>query len=191
MHEFIDNTVTFFINSVEDGGFLLGMFIIILESIIPILPLAIFIAFNIMAFGYFLGFLISYIATILGCLLAYFLVRKLFSNYVYRKSKENQKLNKAVNSLEKIKFTSLVLILALPFTPAFLINISAGLIKYNFKKFVYALLLSKISIVAFWGYIGSSAINNMKEPRVLIVLTILVLFCYWLSKIVNKKFKVE
>ena len=38
-------------------GLLLGMTIIILESMIPILPLAVFIAVNMILFGNFFGFI--------------------------------------------------------------------------------------------------------------------------------------
>ena len=40
-------------------GLLLGMLIIILESMIPVLPLAVFIAVNMILFGDILGFFLS------------------------------------------------------------------------------------------------------------------------------------
>ena len=68
-------------NIVENSNIFLaifmGFFIVILESIIPMLPLAVFIAINMIAFGNFFGFIISWIGTILGCSLAYSFFRKL------------------------------------------------------------------------------------------------------------------
>ena len=52
-------------------GLLLGMIIIILESIIPILPLAVFIAVNMILFGNFFGFILSWTSTIIGCLIMF------------------------------------------------------------------------------------------------------------------------
>ena len=58
-------------------GFISGFLLIILESMIPILPLAVFIALNIMTFGSLFGFLISWIATVIGCMISFTLCRKL------------------------------------------------------------------------------------------------------------------
>ena len=58
-------------------GPLFGSLLIVIESIIPVLPLFVFITLNYLAFGHFLGFIISWVCTILGCILAYFLVKKL------------------------------------------------------------------------------------------------------------------
>ncbi len=191
MEGFIDEIVTYIVQYIQSGGIHIGMFIVILESILPMLPLGVFVALNMMAFGYFIGFTISYIATIIGCLLSYFLIKYFFSNYISKKAKEKVKLQLIVNRLNKIKFTNLVLVLALPFTPAFLINISAGLVKYDIKKYFYALLISKLSIISFWGYIGMKAITNMRDMRVLLFLLILIIITYIISKIVSKKLEIE
>ena len=58
-------------------GFISGFLLIMLESMIPILPLAVFIALNIMTFGSLFGFLISWIATVIGCMISFTLCRKL------------------------------------------------------------------------------------------------------------------
>ena len=44
----------------------LGLGIIILESIFPILPLALFIATNVLVFGNIFGFILSWVGTIMG-----------------------------------------------------------------------------------------------------------------------------
>ena len=66
-------------------GPLFGSLLIVVESILPVLPLFVFITLNYLAFGHFLGFIISWVCTILGCILAYFLVKKCLSNYVLKK----------------------------------------------------------------------------------------------------------
>ena len=63
-------------------GLFIGMIIIVLESIIPILPLAVFIAINMIVFGNIVGFIISWCATVIGCLLAFTICRKGLSNQI-------------------------------------------------------------------------------------------------------------
>ena len=61
------------------GGFLL----IVLESIIPALPLSIFVGLNIITFGNILGYVISYFGTIVGCMFSFITFRYILRNYFY------------------------------------------------------------------------------------------------------------
>ena len=42
-------------------------------------------------------------------------------------------------------------------------------------------------MVYFWGYIGTSLIESIKNPVILLKVGIIVLIMYIISKIVNKK----
>ena len=183
----IDNIILW----LQQYGLLSGMFIIVLESMIPILPLGLFVAFNFGAFGVVVGFIVSYVATVLGCLIAYFLSDKLFGVYVKKQSAEHRKIEKIVNKFKKIKFANLVLLIALPFSPAFLINISAGVVKMNVKKFFSALLIGKISIIYFWGLVGKSFIDSVGDYKTILIIILSLGFSYLLSKLVSKKMKLE
>ena len=141
--------LTNFILSIGPLGYILSCVLIILESILPILPLSVFSTILIYKFGYLIGFLLSYICTIIGCIISYNLFSgKLsikFKNYVKKKDKD--KLNKVVKKIENIKFTTLCLLIALPFTPQFLINISCGLVGISKKKYILSLMIGKIFLI--------------------------------------------
>ena len=68
------NTLT---NFVGQFGYVSGFLLVFLESIIPILPLSVFVAVNIFTYGSIAGFIVSYLGTLTGCICAYFLCRKL------------------------------------------------------------------------------------------------------------------
>ena len=95
MEELLTNILT----NLGMYGPLLASFLIILESIIPILPLCVFVTMNFLSFGIILGFVISYICTIIGCNLAYFLVR-LSKNYVNNKILKDTKAQKLIKKLK-------------------------------------------------------------------------------------------
>jgi len=187
LNPFIENVIVF----LQNNGILAGSFLIILESMIPILPLGVFVAFNFSAYGLVSGFIISYISTIIGCIISYFFSNKLFSLYVKNKSEEHEKLNKLVKKLKKIKFVNFVLIIALPFTPAFLVNIASGIIKMNLKKFICALIVGKISIVYFWGMVGKSFIESVGDIKTMLIILLSLGFSYLLSKLLSKKMNLE
>ena len=77
MKEIIDSFVTTSTTVLSSYGPIAGVVMIILESIIPALPLSVFITLNMVAFGDILGFLISWLSTIVGCMLSFFLFRLL------------------------------------------------------------------------------------------------------------------
>ena len=133
METLINNVVEIVKNIVENSNIFIsiisGFSIVILESIIPILPLAVFIAINMIAFGNFWGFIISWIATIIGCSISYYIFRKIGDKILNK----YPKIEKTMNTISKINFTSIVIILSIPFTPDFSINIAAGLAKIPYK----------------------------------------------------------
>lgn len=185
----IDIWLTNFLLNIGVFGYVLSCICILFESIIPILPLSVFITILFYKFGCVIGFLISYIFTILGCLLSYKIfnsnLRIIFENYISKNDKN--KLDKLVKRIKKIKLNSLSLLIAIPFTPAFLINIAAGLADIDRKKYFLSLLIGKIFLVGFWGFIGTSLINSIKNPINLVFVLISLIVCFIISKLVEKK----
>ncbi len=191
MEDLLQQLVSFIQNFVSNNNIILslgmGIFAIILESIIPILPLAVFIAINIIAFGNIVGFTISFLATVMGCSISFFIFRK-FKDLIQKKLKKDSKILNFINKINDLKFSSLTLILAMPFTPAFSINIAAGLSNMKYKKYLLALLISKLFMVYFWGYVGNTILENITDISLMIRLGIMILTIFVVSKIVTKKF---
>ena len=75
--EFLEKVVTFIQNSGTLGVFIsCGMMTV--ESILPFLPLGVFITITMLVLGKFWGFIVSWIFTVIGCSLSYFIFRKGF-----------------------------------------------------------------------------------------------------------------
>ena len=194
MGEVFSNFYNFIMNTIDAMGVygpLLGSLFIVLESIIPPLPLFVFITINFLAFGYVMGFIISWVCTIIGCVISYFLVKKLLRNFVVKKIKNVDLLNRCMHYIENMSLTKITVILAIPFTPAFMMNIAAGLVNMNFKKFFIAILISKIFLVYFWGFVGTSLVESFQNPSSLITVVVMMLLAYGMKKIKKKVFKVN
>lgn len=194
MGEVFSNFYNFIMNTIDAMGVygpLLGSLFIVLESIIPPLPLFVFITINFLAFGYVMGFIISWVCTIIGCVISYFLVKKLLRNFVVKKIKNVDLLNRCMHYIENMSLTKITVILAIPFTPAFMMNIAAGLVNMNFKKFFIAILISKIFLVYFWGFVGTSLVESFQNPNSLITVVVMMLLAYGMSLIIKKVFKVN
>lgn len=194
MSDIFFDIYTFIMNLIDSLGVygpLLGCLFIVLESIIPPLPLFVFITINFVAFGNLLGFIISWLCTCIGCVLSYYLVKKIFRSLVVRKIKNMNLLTKCMNYVENLSLTQVIIILAIPFTPAFMINIAAGLCNMDFKKFLISILVSKIFLVYFWGFVGTSLLESLHNPSSLVTVLVMVVIAYILSKVIKKVFKID
>ncbi|MGI6324628.1 MAG: TVP38/TMEM64 family protein [Bacilli bacterium] len=191
----MDSLVEAMINNITDfmktSGPIVGMIVVMFESIIPILPLGIFITFNVYAYGLFWGFIISWIGTLIGCYLSFMSFRKWLRGYFWQKIESKERLINFMNYMTNINFNQLVLLISLPFSPAFLINIGAGLSKMPLKKFMIAAIIGKISIIYFWGYIGTSMIESISNPSVLLEIIIALTIAHLVSKVASKKLNIE
>jgi len=181
--------LTNFLMEIGIWGYVLSCLFIVIESIISFLPLSVFVTLLFYKLGPLLGFIISYIFTIIGCFISYKIfnskLRIMLENYIIRKDKK--KLDKVIKNIKKVKFVNLCLIIALPFTPSFLVNIACGLSNVNKKKYFLALCIGKIFIVIFWGLIGTSIITSLKKPINFIYIGILLLLCFIVSRFISKK----
>ena len=172
-------------------GVIISCILMLVESIIPMLPLGFFITITFLVLGKFVGFLVSWVMTILGCIMSYFIFKNGFGNKFENLTKNRQLLNKYTKLFKNITTGKLLLIIAMPFTPAFIVNIVAGLIKMDFKKYFTALLIGKIVMVYFWGFIGVSLIDSIKNPIILVKVALLMLLAYVVYYILKRVLKIE
>ena len=193
MVNIVQQAIEFSTNFISSGGLLFGFFIVYIECLIPVLPLSVFIALNVNAFGFFIGVLISWIATCLGCVTCYylyvFLGDKLTKKFISKKT--YMKVKGKIDMFRDISFSKLVLVITVPFTPSFLINLLAGLSHMKKEKFFLGLLVGKIFTIIFWGYIGKTLIESLTDVKALIYIGITLIVAYIISKIVTKKLGIE
>ena len=187
----ISEMIDVLINMLGVWGPLLGCIFMIVESIIPILPLAAFITLNFLAFGNILGFLISWICTIIGCFLSFWMFDKGFKNIFEKKLRNKSAVNKLMNIIDNIKFEQLVTLLAIPFTPAFAVNIAAGLSDMKYSKYLKALIIGKAFMVYFWGFVGTSLIQSLTNPIALIKVVVIMIVAFVASRLINKILKID
>lgn len=192
MFEMIDTFIDTALQGLGVWGPIVGCFFIVIESMVPILPLFVFITLNFLAFGNILGFIISWVFTCIGCFIAFLLFRKKVQTWLFKRIKKNGLISEhTIEVITNLKFEQLTTIIAIPFTPAFLVNIVAGLSKMSYKKYLGALLIGKMFLVYFWGFVGVSLIESIKNPIYLVRVFVLLLIAYVISRIVSKKFNIE
>jgi len=173
------------------SGVIFACALMSVESIIPMIPLVALITINMMILGKVVGFFVSWFFTVLGCIMSYFIFKKGFGNKFDKLTEDKQTINKYKKVIRNIPFPTLVLIIAMPLTPAFVVNIVAGLLKMDFKKFVIALMIGKLSMVYFLGYFGYSFVESISNPILLVKVVIVMVLIYGGCYIINKFLKLN
>lgn len=191
--DIINTFIEYSTNVISNGGVLLGMFLIIIESFIPVLPLSVFVALNTHTFGLLPGILMSWVSTCIGCFISYSIFYYASNNVIYKhlSKKTMKKVDKAIDKFKNISLSNLTVIITLPFTPAFLINILSGVSGMSRKKFLVAILIGKVFMISFWGYIGKSLVESMTDITTIIIMSIMIIIAYVLSKAVGKKANID
>ena len=189
----IQSFVDFCTKFISQGGILFGFILILLESFLPVLPLGVFVALNVNAFGGILGIFISWISTCIGCYLSFLLFSFLSEKLLYQflSKKTLKKIENSIIKFRNISFSNLVLVVALPFTPAFLVNIICGVVGMSHKKFLVAVAIGKVFMLLFWGYVSKSFIESMTDINTIIIISLMLVVAYIISKIVSKKVNLD
>lgn len=190
----IDTYTELFLNNLGIWGAVFSCLLIVVESILPILPLCVFITLLFYSFGNILGFIISWICTVMGCMLSFTLFRTKIKGWFERKllnKKTGREVKKIMNFIDNISLSGLAILVAIPFTPAFAVNIAAGLSNISRKKFFTGILIGKMFMVYFWGYIGTTLIECLTHPVYLVKILIMLALAYIISKIINKYFNLD
>ena len=87
--EYLDKIIELFFNTLGVFAPIFACLLIIVESMLPILPLALFITINFYYLGTFIGFFISWSLTCVGCYLSYKLCKnKLRKHFEYMLDKK-------------------------------------------------------------------------------------------------------
>lgn len=189
---FINNLIDYCTNMVSSGGIIFGFLLVFIEGIVPQLPLSLFVALNVNAFGFIIGVLLSWCATCCGSYICYYVFYK-FSTSFY-KFLSNSKFYKLVSSVDyfkNISISKLVFFMTLPFSPSYCINVLCGLSGFSNVRFIISLIIGKLFSIIFWGYIGNSLINNLTDIKSLLFISLAILLSYVVSKCISKIFNLE
>ena len=141
-----------FIGSVKEIYANLGIFAAIglpyVETIIPIAPLFLMLAFNILSYGLIFGFIFTYIGTTCATI-TIFLFLRTFSSKGKLNPKKSKKMERYLNWIENTHPVLHIISMMIPLSPAYLINYSMGLSNVSFGKYLFVTLISRFLMLIF------------------------------------------
>ena len=158
------------------------IFLALVESFFPPLPLIAIVALNVAAHGGFLGFAYSWIGVMLGGTIMFLLWRRVVKRFFWKLASRSQKLEKAEQWVSRFNTASLFMLSVLPFTPSSFMHFAFGISDFDEKRYLITMLLGKGVMVAMMAVFGQSLVSSMKNPVYLVLAVLLWVGMYWVSK---------
>ncbi|KEK24868.1 TVP38/TMEM64 family protein [Bacillus gaemokensis] len=175
------------VESYRAFGPLLGIGLPMIEALIPALPLILFVMANAVAFGLWLGFLYSWLGSVLGAFIVFLVIRRFGRSRFFSFVNKHPKVRSAMGWIERRGFAPIFVLFCFPFTPSALINVVAGLSRISIRQFGLALVLGKLVMIFILSYIGHDLTSFIHKP-VKTVIVIGVIFLLWY---IGKKIEVK
>ena len=174
------------LDSFGDLGPLAPIFLAMVESFFPPLPLIAIVALNVAAHGGLFGFVYSWVGVMLGGTLMFLFWRRL-KQFFWKFASRSQKLEKAERWVSRFDVSSLFMLSVLPFTPSSFMHFAFGISDFDEKRYLITMLLGKGVMVAMMALFGQSLVRSMKNPVYLVLAVVIWGAMYWGSKRFCKK----
>lgn len=175
------------LDSFGDLGPLAPIFLAMVESFFPPLPLIAIVALNVAAHGGLFGFVYSWVGVMLGGTLMFLFWRRVLKQFFRKFASRSQKLEKAEQWVSRFDVSSLFMLLVLPFTPSSFMHFAFGISDFDEKRYLITMLLGKGVMVAMMALFGQSLVSSMKNPVYLVLAVVIWGAMYWGSKRFCKK----
>lgn len=175
------------LDSFGDLGPLAPIFLAMVESFFPPLPLIAIVALNVAAHGGLFGFVYSWVGVMLGGTLMFLFWRRVLKQFLWKFASRSQKLEKAERWVSRFDVSSLFMLSVLPFTPSSFMHFAFGISDFDEKRYLITMLLGKGVMVAMMALFGQSLVRSMKNPVYLVLAVVIWGAMYWGSKRFCKK----
>lgn len=175
------------LDSFGDLGPLAPIFLAMVESFFPPLPLIAIVALNVAAHGGLFGFVYSWVGVMLGGTLMFLFWRRVLKQFFWKFASRSQKLEKAEQWVSRFDVSSLFMLSVLPFTPSSFMHFAFGISDFDEKRYLVTMLLGKGVMVAMMALFGQSLVSSMKNPVYLVLAVVIWGAMYWASKRFCKK----
>ena len=175
------------LESFGDLGPLAPIFLAMVESFFPPLPLIAIVALNVAAHGGLFGFVYSWVGVMLGGTLMFLFWRRVLKQFFWKFASRSQKLEKAEQWVSRFDVSSLFMLSVLPFTPSSFMHFAFGISDFDEKRYLITMLLGKGVMVAMMALFGQSLVRSMKNPVYLVLAVVIWGAMYWGSKRYCKK----
>jgi uncharacterized membrane protein YdjX (TVP38/TMEM64 family) len=152
------------LNEIRSMGMIAGVGLAMIEAFFPPLPLILFVTINIMAFGFWTGYLYSWLGSCIGSIIVFLLIKKFGQERFQSKIANNEKVFNVFHWIKEKGFTPVFFLLTFPFTPSILVCGLAALAGIKNREYISALVLGKLIMIFSLSFIGFNVKAFVQQP---------------------------
>ncbi|MEH7350340.1 TVP38/TMEM64 family protein [Gottfriedia acidiceleris] len=177
-----------FVNIHQNLGVLIAFLIPFADSFLGIIPLGVICATNVNVFGFWPGFLATFVGSVLGTTGMYFLLRMTGARWLESFIQKRKKKKSSMGWLANSGFGPVFLWFCIPFCPSFITNIFASVSKIRPKIYIIGFTMGKLVALLLISFIGQDLDDFIEEPIESILVLIAILILWYVGKKVEKSF---
>lgn len=178
---------TDFANRIENLGPLAPIFLAMLESLIPALPLVLIVILNVNIYGLWVGFFTSYLGTMLGATVMFLLYRTISFYGLHEKLHKFKSTDKIIAWVNRQNMAVIIVLSMLPSTPSSFMNLAFGLAQYSKRKYLISIAIGKIVMIGLFAFFGSVFQAQENQIWIYLIGGITLVLTYFISQAINKK----
>lgn len=167
-------------------GPLIGILLPFVEAFLPFLPLVVIVVANASSYGLWIGFLLSWIGTVLGSYVVFLLARRFGRHPRLQRFIGKEKVQKLIKWVDMRGISPLFILLCFPFTPSVIVNIVAGLSNLKKKYYLIVVLVGKFIMIASMSVLGYDLRALLTDPVKLILAGVGVFLLWIIGKGIEK-----
>lgn len=161
-------------------------FVTVVQAIVPIIPFIILCSANTLLFGLTEGTLLTWAATLVGATITFYAARSM--GYEWATKKYNKINTEMIDKLDGYKgFLMILTLRLLPYIPAPLINISAGVSGIRYFWFLLASAIGKLPFILGYGILGYSLTQSKNYTLGLALMAGLLVIPYLIARYKKKR----
>ncbi|WP_152396105.1 TVP38/TMEM64 family protein [Paenibacillus guangzhouensis] len=165
-----------------------GIFLTFMKSFVPPLPTIVLVGGNAAVYGFWLGFLYSWIGLVSGCAVTYLIVAKISGSRFAKRWTSKPKVQRGMRWARQNAFSYVFLLGILPVGPFVAVTVAAAAARMPFRSFLLACGMGKAIMVFMVSYIGYDLKRFMERPIELLYVVLFIVASLWVSKRIEKRF---
>ncbi len=168
-------------------GVFISFMLIMVQTYFPFIPFVVLAGANTIVFGYWHGFLLSYLFAVLGAIISFYFNRYFFREWAEKRITKYQGVEVWEQKISEKGFIYILLARLIPILPSGVVNLLAALTKISGISFMMATVIGKFPMVWLESTLGYDLINFHKEHKSLFFLSLLFLILIYIGKKLHKK----
>jgi uncharacterized membrane protein YdjX (TVP38/TMEM64 family) len=175
------------LQNIKELGILLPISLTFIEALVPALPLTAIVAFNVGLYGIARGFVYSWLGSVLGAAAVFLFFRHVVRRRLIRWMANKKVILRVQAWISRQTEVTLFLLIAMPFTPSALINISFGLSDFNQTRFIRAFFLGKLVMIGLLSALGNVLTEAFEKPLFILLAVLILIGLLVLTNYIEKR----